>query len=303
MADLEQVMECILKSVQDTKLGWKQLYMQGWDCHPEGPGQWGWTLCSLGRRNGQPRPWLEDSGSDFGRAGSRSGGKGIGCEWAASWAGARPVPRQHRDPGLLWVGHSTGCQGMVRWSALLSMHQAPRALSSIWGPIQKWSCQTRGAQGRPARALPCKEVLAALQRVSVFELLFLSFLFVLACLLFFWKAMSTLPRKQTMVQFDLHCFCELASSCSVRSDQAPNMSFLVVALALKTKPKREGNSRSINQSYTHTWKDSGEMRKWHAISSVSVSMSWSVFGNPYPISETQQPPFVHHKEHPCQGFT
>lgn len=101
MADLEQVMECTLKSVQDTKLGGKQLCMRGQDCHPEGPGQWGWTLCSLGRRIVKPCPWLADSSSDFGRTGSRSGGKGIGCERAASWAGARPVPRQHRDLGLL----------------------------------------------------------------------------------------------------------------------------------------------------------------------------------------------------------
>lgn len=188
-------------------------------------------------------------------------GRGQACAQAAPRSWVVMSRAQHWVPG----------NGEVRWSALLSMHQAPRALSSIWGPIQKWCCQTGGAQGRPARSLPCKEVLAALQRVTVFELLFFSFIFVLACLLFFWKSMSTLPRKQTM--FDLHCFCELASSCSVRSDQAPNMSFLVVALALKTKPKREGNSRSINQSYTHTWKDSGEMRKWHAL--IAFQFLWA----------------------------
>lgn len=81
------------------KTGGNQSYMQGRDCHPEGRGQQGWTLCSLGRRNGQPCPGLADSGSDAGRAGDQGWGKVLGADGqraeqgpglhtaARSWAG------------------------------------------------------------------------------------------------------------------------------------------------------------------------------------------------------------------------
>lgn len=189
---------------------------------------------------------------------TRSEGKALGADGQRAEQGSGLCPGSSEQFGLSRAWHGEPGDGGVM--PLFSTCQAsPRTLPPVWGPIQaggtsRGSGEASGMDGG-ARALPCKEVLAALWGVTVFVfgLLFFAFRFVLACLLAFFKR-PCMPHQEHKQWRSLTSTTSVSCPVFARSGQTkpPSMPSPVAALALETKPKREAKSRSLPQRRTYT---------------------------------------------------
>lgn len=112
-------------------------------------------------------------------------------------------------------------------------------------------------------------MLAALWDVTVFGfgLLSLAFLFGFGLLRLFKRPCA--PHQESkwhsststiLVSWPVFALSGQTKPCS--------MEFLIAVLALKTKSKREPNSRSVPQICTYTSKDTGEIRVWCRLTAV-----------------------------------